>query len=96
MVSGEVVPVVVDTLPVKPRRGASVRIEALAGHAGPIAAVHPLRASTEGREETGTAESGTLAEGNVEEPAATREGTAELVAEPSEQSGGDSQGQLSF
>ncbi len=96
MVSGEVVPVVVDTLPVKPRRGASVRIEALAGHAGLIAAVHPLRASTEDREETGTAESGTLAEGNVEEPAATREDTAELVAEPSEQSGGDSQGQLSF
>jgi len=96
MVSGEVVPVVVDTLPVKPRRGASVRIEALAGHAGLIAAVHPLRASTEHRKETGIAESGTNAEGNVEEPAVALEGTAELVADPSEHSGGDSQGQLSF
>lgn len=96
MVSGEVVPVVVDTLPVKPRRGASVRIEALAGHAGAIVSVHPLRAATEGRRETDTAEGGTPAEGRVEEPAAAREISGELVADPSEHSGGDSQGELHF
>jgi len=96
MVSGEVVPVEVDTLPVKPRRGASVRIEALAGHAGLIAAVHPLRASTEGRVDTDSAKSESVAAGKVEEPAAARDGTAELVAEPSDHPGGESQGELSF
>ncbi len=94
--SGEVVPVVVDTLPVKPRRGASVRIEALAGHPGPIAAVHPLRAAMDGREETDASESGAHAEGSVEEPSAAREGTGELVADTSEHSGEDSQGELTF
>lgn len=44
--SGEVVPISVDSLPVKPRRGASVRIDALSGRAGPIVALHPLRASS--------------------------------------------------
>ena len=45
MASGEVVPVDVETLPVKPRRGASVRIDALGGRAGPVVALHPLRVS---------------------------------------------------
>jgi DNA gyrase subunit A len=45
LASGEVVPIAVEALPVKPRRGASVRIEALGGRAGPIVAVHPLRVS---------------------------------------------------
>ncbi len=55
LASGEVVPVAVDTLPVKPRRGASVRIQALAQRAGPVIAVHPLRASADDREEEETA-----------------------------------------
>jgi DNA gyrase subunit A len=45
LASGEVVPISVETLPVKPRRGASVRIDALTGRAGPVVAVHPLRVS---------------------------------------------------
>jgi DNA gyrase subunit A len=44
--SGEVVPISVDSLPVKPRRGASVRIDALSERTGPIVALHPLRASS--------------------------------------------------
>jgi DNA gyrase subunit A len=59
LASGEVVPISVESLPVKPRRGASVRIEALSGRAGPIVAVHPLRASSgEGKSETGDDGSG--------------------------------------
>jgi DNA gyrase subunit A len=46
LASGEVVPISVDSLPVKPRRGASTRIDALIGRAGPIVALHPLRASS--------------------------------------------------
>ena len=45
LASGEVVPISVETLPVKPRRGASVRIDALTGRAGPVVALHPLRVS---------------------------------------------------
>jgi DNA gyrase subunit A len=48
MASGEVVPVAVETLPVKPRRSASVRIDALGGRAGPIVALHPLRVPSGG------------------------------------------------
>ncbi|MBT8479355.1 MAG: DNA gyrase subunit A [Gemmatimonadetes bacterium] len=46
LASGEVVPISVETLPVKPRRGASVKIDALAERAGPVVAVHPLRISS--------------------------------------------------
>jgi DNA gyrase subunit A len=48
LASGEVVPIAVDALPVKPRRGAAVKIETLASRAGPVVAVHPLRVSVEG------------------------------------------------
>ncbi|MDP2483859.1 MAG: DNA gyrase subunit A [Candidatus Palauibacterales bacterium] len=50
LASGEVVPVAVEPLPVKSRRGASVRLEALGQRAGPVVAVHPLRVSTGDRE----------------------------------------------
>ncbi len=54
LASGEVVPLSVETLPVKPRRGASVRIDALARRAGPVVALHPLRISAaEGSDEGG-------------------------------------------
>ncbi len=43
LASGQVVSLSVDGLPVKPRRGASVRFEELSGRAGPIVSVHPLR-----------------------------------------------------
>ena len=48
LASGEIIPISVETLPVKPRRGASVRIKALSGRSGPIVAVHPLRVSSGG------------------------------------------------
>jgi DNA gyrase subunit A len=46
LASGEVVPISVEALPVKPRRGSSVRLEALSGRAGPVVALHPLRVSS--------------------------------------------------
>ena len=53
MASGEVVPVAVETLPVKPRRGTSVKIEALGGRAGPVVALPPLRISSGAKPEQG-------------------------------------------
>ncbi len=53
MESGEVVPVAVETLPVKPRRGTSVKIEALGGRAGPVVDLHPLRISSGAKPEQG-------------------------------------------
>ena len=46
LASGEVVPISVESLPIKPRRGTAVRIDALSGRAGPIVALHPLRVSS--------------------------------------------------
>jgi hypothetical protein len=61
MASGEIVPISVEALPVKPRRGSSVRIDALSGRAGPIVAVHPLRISSGGETtETDAAETGSI------------------------------------
>ena len=61
MASGEIVPISVEALPVKPRRGPSVRIDALSERAGPIIAVHPLRISSGGeRTETDEAETGLI------------------------------------
>ena len=45
LASGDVVPLSVEALPVKPRRGASARIESLKRRAGPVTALHPLRVS---------------------------------------------------
>jgi hypothetical protein len=56
LASGEVVPLAVETLPVKPRRGASIKIDALARRAGPVVALHPLRISAaEGSDDGGDA-----------------------------------------
>ena len=95
MASGEVVPVAVETLPVKPRRGASVGIEALSGRAGPVVAVHPLRVSSEGlaeAEDTGPGDEEAASTEAVESrPDENQEpGWAELGAAD------DSQGQLGF
>jgi DNA gyrase subunit A len=88
LASGEVVPISVDSVPVKPRRGASARIEALDGRTGPIVAVHPLRTSA--GEETGVSEETGAAAGSAAgdtEPESDR-------LEPS--AGGDSQAELEF
>ena len=78
LASGEVVPISVDSLPVKPRRGASVRIDALSGRAGPIVAMHPLRASS--GEEPADIEEGE-ADAVVEDPGADLDTGAESAGE---------------
>ncbi|MGB5304415.1 MAG: DNA gyrase C-terminal beta-propeller domain-containing protein, partial [Gemmatimonadota bacterium] len=82
LASGEVVPISVESLPIKPRRGAAVRIDALSGRAGPIVALHPLRVSS-GEEtseigddgsddaESGDTESGDTESGDTESLAAS-------------------------
>jgi DNA gyrase subunit A len=98
LASGEVVPIAVESLPVKPRRGASVRIEALDGRAATIVAVHPLRTSA-AEEPTGIDEAGA---GEYEEPDATA--AADSGADDPEQESGwpaqgagtDSQAEMEF
>ena len=100
LASGEVVPISVDSVPVKPRRGASARIEAVDGRAGPIVAVHPLRTSA--GEETGASAdpgAGEYEEADEETDANADAGSADDAAESEsdrlEQGvGGDSQAEL--
>ena len=78
LASGEVVPISVDSLPVKPRRGASVRIDSLSGRAGPVVALHPLRASS--GEEPADVEDGE-ADAVVQDPGADLDTGAESPGE---------------
>jgi DNA gyrase subunit A len=91
LASGEVVPLAVDGLPVKPRRGAAVKIEALASRAGPVVAVHPLRVSVEDASDRTS---------QVDSEAAPEEspvdGTADLAQEDDEGAGEETQAELEF
>jgi DNA gyrase subunit A len=102
MASGEVVPVAVETLPVKPRRGASVRMDALSGRAGPVVAVHPLRVSAGGDSAEGDsaeAEDSGAGEVAADSTAAVESGLDRADQGPASEEQGaadESQGELGF
>ncbi len=94
LASGEVVPVTVDSCPLKPRRGAAARIEALSGRKGPVLSVHPLRASAEERP---ASESEIIAAPDDTMPDEERDaaGSDDVEAAAADQAG-ESQGELLF